>query len=96
MSAGPPDVVPQRIYVLVHLVAVLNSYTGHQDSLYRDGARAERFMRLQLQLCDRGTVPVWSIAKIPAPKMQGCRSRGFWLEPEFSPGSGSYSYSTVL
>ena len=28
------------------------------------------------------------------------RSRGFWLEPElepkFSPGSGSYSYSTVL
>ena len=26
------------------------------------------------------------------------RSRGFWLdsEPKFSPGSGSYSYSTVL
>ena len=58
MSAGPPDVVPQRIYVLVHLVAVLNSYTGHQDSLYRAEARAERFMRLQLQLCDRGTVPL--------------------------------------
>ena len=58
MSAGPPDVVPQRIYVFVHLVAVLNRYTGHQDSLYRAGARAELFMRLQLKLCDLGTVPL--------------------------------------
>ena len=36
---------------------------------------------------------------LPTPRVAGAgRSRGFWLEPElkFSPGSGSYSYSTVL
>ena len=84
-----PEEKEMLLYTYVRLAHGFSDYTTRLKSV-QARLQALSVLIYSNQLTD--SIQVW----VSFVCVQGCRSRGFWLEsePKFSPGSGSYSYST--